>query len=83
METNSETWKEKYRNCSECGKPLPEHLFQYAVERMEETQCRPGCWLEVKKRQLGVCPEAKPINCVCTYAFSCDCHGTRHFGTHD
>lgn len=29
------------------------------------------------------CKLAKPMFCVCAYAFDCPEHGQRHYGTHD
>lgn len=36
-----------------------------------------------EKLQFACCQEAKPINCVCMYAFKCPKHGLTHIGTHD
>lgn len=58
------------------------------VARGPSWACSCNLWPKTKppvpqNRTGACCPKAKPMACVCEYAWECPDHGVKHIGTHD
>ena len=73
----------KYGYCRVCGKPVDPIEFEFAMSRFEQPTCSPECAQAELVERHACCSKAKPIECVCVYAFTCPEHGERHIGSHE
>jgi hypothetical protein len=80
---HKDAWKERYRYCSVCGKPVERLMFNIACHRKEKQPCSAECVRKDIIRRFACCDKAVPSNCVCAYSFKCPQHGVTHIGTHD
>lgn len=80
-------WFHRYLSCRVCGKPLFVGLARWRLSRYETGTCAGVRGRRCAQKELvmrhGCCEKARPVACVCAYAFECPEHGRRHVGTHD
>lgn len=72
-----------YDVCRVCSKRLNARTRDWARRSLTQQMCSTECRRIDTRKRFGCCDKAKPLHCVCAYAFRCQVHGDRHIGTHD